>query len=86
LTTLVVIVTEVTVEHGGIDHSEVAVEAIGCHPGVQRLRRVHVRTDGAALVRAALAAVNGSQVVGELGEMEGARWQIGPGLGGSRVI
>jgi hypothetical protein len=68
LTMLLVILTDIPVEHCRVSLGIVAVDAAGGHPRVEMLRRRDVRVDRGILVRSAIAVRDGPQVVGELRE------------------
>ena len=74
LAACLVVLAEVPVEHCGVDGREVAIEAVGGHPRVQRLSRKDIGADGRFLVRAAVPVVDGAQVLVEL--LQGDRPRI----------
>jgi hypothetical protein len=68
-----VVLAEVPVEHRGVDGSEVTIQSVGGHPGVEGLRGKDVGVDRGVFVRPAVPVVDRAQVVAELGEGQRAR-------------
>jgi hypothetical protein len=64
---------------GRVGDCEVAANALGGHPGIQRACCVHVVVDGGFLEGAALPVVGGPQVIGEVGQGQRLRAVLNSG-------
>jgi hypothetical protein len=76
------VVAQEPVQHHRVADGEVAVDPVSGHPGVQRAPGVDVVLDCRLLVGMALAVVGGAQVVGVVGQHDGARAEVRPGSPG----